>query len=279
MRVLDRPRSPFLFIALPGHCVALLACVTLLALPGAALVLILLAYVFALCACVRVLCHSAAFDFDKSDVRDVSVEEVNDKISALSGMKNMSLTSNAAAGAAANAKGGSGAAFSSSSGSSGSSSGAAPSVSGKIHLDDALIHALKALRSDSKGDAEQVQWLVASKVAGSDSLALRASGASFDVDAVKSHFESDNCNFALLRVIDQIDKSSTIKFVFVRSQPEATPALKKSAVSTKLGLYQQVFEPFSTEFFITRPEEITEAIVVDKVKSASGSKSKVVEKK
>lgn len=209
---------------------------------------------------------------------DFSVEEVNDKISALSGMKNMSLTSNAAAGAAANAKGSS--SHSSSSSSSSSGSATLPTVAHKgVALDDALTSALKAIRADSKGDAEQVQWLVAAKVAGSDSLALRAQGSSFDVEAMKSHLEGDNCNFALLRVIDQIDNSSTIKFVFVRSQPEATPALKKSAVSTKLGLYQAVFAPFSTEFFITRPDEITESSVMDKVSSASGSKSKVVEKK
>ena len=151
---------------------------------------------------------------------------------------------------------------------------------GEIQLDEGLQHALRAIRSDVKAGSgeEQVCWLVASKVAGKDALELLASGTTSSVEDLKAAFEPSNCNFALLRLIDQIDSSSTVKFVSIRWQPESTPAMKKSAVSTKLGLFQKVFHPFSTELFIADKAELTQEIVVDKVASSSGSKSKVVAK-
>jgi len=222
---------------------------------------------------IRDLFLPFAYDFDFSDASDFSPEAVQDKISGLSGTKNHSMTAAAAAGSkVAHPLGAQ---------SSPSNSGAGPSVfvaqpSGSIQVDDALRDAIRALRSD----ADPTTWLVAGRGPSADSLTLLASGSGDrPVDALKAHLPAGDVSFALLRVIDQIDRSSTVKFVYVRSQPESTPALRKSAVSTKLGLYNAVFHPFSSEFFIAQPDELTQEGVQDKVAAASGSKSNIVDKK
>jgi hypothetical protein len=108
---------------------------------------------------------------------------------------------------------------------------------------------------------------------GRDRLAVLSTGTG-GVEAAKFHFQPDNINFALVRVVDIIDKSATTKFVYVKFQPETVPAMKKSAISTKKGQYDALFSPYHVNFEISTPEEINEQIVTEKVQLTSGSKKR-----
>jgi len=95
------------------------------------------------------------------------------------------------------------------------------------------------------------------------------------VEDMTALFEPDNVNFGLLRVTEVIDKSVTTKFVYIKWQPESVPAMKKADVSTKKGKIDDLFRPFHVDFLISNKSEISTQIVMDKVSSASGSKSHV----
>lgn len=130
------------------------------------------------------------------------------------------------------------------------------------------------LQSVRSGSAD---YFLAS-VVGKDTLGVLSTGTG-GVEALKQHLEENNINFGLVRVEDIIDKSVTVKFVYIKYQPETVAAMKKSSVSTKKGLYDQLFAPYHVNFEISSAAEIDEQSLMDKVQSASGSKSKVVEKK
>lgn len=136
----------------------------------------------------------------------------------------------------------------------------------------AVLDAINDVRSDSSSTS----WMSA-KYSAKYTLSLNGSGEG-GVDALLATFEdTTTVNFGLLRVTDQIDKSTTVKFVYIKFQPESVKPMKKAEISTKKGLIDDIFTPFHVDFFISSKDEISQALVDDKVSSASGSKSHVVQ--
>jgi len=149
--------------------------------------------------------------------------------------------------------------------------GGVPTTTGGLKFTDekAFTEALKSVRSET-GPA----WLLANWAA-KDTIGLVATGNG-DVSELVDKLEEDNVNFAIVRVLDIVDnKSKTLKFAYIKWQPESVAPMKKAAIGTKKGDIDNVFQPFHVSFQTAVKSEISQASVEDKVKSASGTKSNV----
>lgn len=142
----------------------------------------------------------------------------------------------------------------------------------KVEDQEGFDAALGALRNDES----DVNYVVVS-CATRGSLKVLSSGTG-DVAAILSLFEAKEVNFALYRVTDVIDGHKTVKFVYIKWQPENVSPMKKAAITTKDNYISKIFEPNHVSFFIQETKELNEDMVMDKVGAASGSKSFVTGK-
>lgn len=133
--------------------------------------------------------------------------------------------------------------------------------------------AFRKTLADVRNDQSETNWLSVS-YAGKHTLSLLGSGTG-DVDEMLQTFEEDNVNFGLLRVIEVIDKSKTVKFVYLKWQPETVAPMKKAEISVKKGAIDDLFRPYHVDFFISTKQEINQQLVMDRVAAVSGSKSNV----
>lgn len=214
-----------------------------------------------------------SFDFDLSEANDLDLAVVMEKIGRLSGTKSQVVEDDRKI---TSPPPGSNSfpSTNKSSTSVGGGSSSAPMPSGELNITESLKDKFKQLKKDDNG----LNYLIATANQ-KDSLDLLTSGEASSIEEVLSQTESTAINFIVYKVIDIIDQSRTTKFVLIRLQPESVPALRKSNVSTKIGLYLNFFSPYHVDFFISDKNELNQKAVMDKVQSASGSKNNVVTSK
>jgi len=140
----------------------------------------------------------------------------------------------------------------------------------KFENEDDFKDAMMVVRNDRS----EITWMLAGM--GRD-LKLRVLGRGVgEVQDMLAPAEDNLVNFGLLRVTDQIDNSTTVKFVYVVYMHDDIPAMLKAKVGTLGGKIQDAFRPMHCDVWISRRDEITQAQVLDKVGAYSGSKSHVL---
>jgi len=132
--------------------------------------------------------------------------------------------------------------------------------------------ALKAVRDD-KGETN---WILGS-YQGKNSISLIGSGSG-GVTELSSRLEDDNINFGVVRVNEVIDKSKTTKFAYVYWVPESVKIMKKAEASARKGAIDAVFAPYHVDLTVQAKDELSDQHLMDAVSSASGSKSRIVQK-
>jgi len=134
----------------------------------------------------------------------------------------------------------------------------------------------KAALKNIRNDKSDINWVLTTYVKDKKGTLSYIGSGNGGVSELAPKIEDDGINFALVRVNEIVDqKSKTTKFVLIKSQPESTPPMKKAEVNVKDNSIQQLFSPFLTVFAVAKKDEVTEEAVMDKVGSASGTKSNV----
>jgi hypothetical protein len=132
--------------------------------------------------------------------------------------------------------------------------------------------ALKAVRDDK----QETNWVLGS-YQGKNAVSFIGSGSG-GVSELVTKLEDENINFGVIRVSENIDKSKTTKFVYIYWVPEAVKIMKKAEASARKGAIDAIFAPYHVDLTIQTKDELSDQIIMDKVSSASGSKSHIVQK-
>jgi len=138
--------------------------------------------------------------------------------------------------------------------------------------EEAFKNAMKLIRNDK----ENIDWLLASYIK-KDTLSLLGTGTG-GVGELSEKFEEDNVNFGIVRVTDVIDKSKTVKFAYIKWQPDGIKPMKKAEISTRKGAIDAIFAPYHVDLYVSKKEELSQEVIMNLVMSASGSKSNVIAK-
>jgi len=127
-----------------------------------------------------------------------------------------------------------------------------------------------------RNDKESQDWILVS-YAKKDTLSLIGTGSG-GVDELLTRVEDDNVNFGLVRVIDIIDKSRTVKFAYIKWQPDSVKPMKKAEIGTRKGAIDAIFAPYHVDIHVSQKKDVNQGIIMNLVMAASGSKSNVVGK-
>lgn len=105
----------------------------------------------------------------------------------------------------------------------------------------------------------------------SNEVGLLGSGSG-GVAELASHLKDDNVVYALVRKIDKIDESNTVKIAFVFWTGESVNRMLKARLGTHKGVVNSFFAPFHVDLNCTQQSEVSDDIVFDLIARASGSK-------
>ncbi len=92
---------------------------------------------------------------------------------------------------------------------------------------------------------------------------------------MKNHLDPKQVLYGLIRVTEVIDKSTTVKFVFLFWLGEEVPPMTKARVTTHKGNVEAKLAPYHTTIFANNQDEITEELITKEVCKASMSISNV----
>jgi hypothetical protein len=111
---------------------------------------------------------------------------------------------------------------------------------------------------------------------GSNEVGFLGTGAG-GVTELLTHLKDDNVVYALVRKIDKIDDSNTVKVAFVFWTGESTNRMLKARLGTHKGFVNSFFAPFHVDLNATQHNEVSDDIVFDLIRTASGSKVHVLD--
>jgi len=97
------------------------------------------------------------------------------------------------------------------------------------------------------------------------------------VSELVQNFQDDVVGFALVRKIDKIDDSETVKFAFINFIGDKVGILQKGRISVTCGGVKDFFGSFHVDFTISDRAEISDEIVINKIQETSGSGSRVLD--
>jgi len=97
------------------------------------------------------------------------------------------------------------------------------------------------------------------------------------VEELKTHLGESKTSYGLVRVLDKIDNSITVKFVLIVWVGEKVPFVKKAQVTTHKGSVSRLFGQYHNDVHANTLDEVTEQIIMSKVSDASGTAQHVKE--
>lgn len=129
--------------------------------------------------------------------------------------------------------------------------------------------AFDAAIAEVRKDSSDTHWVIA-VYASKFTLDLLGKGSG-GFDEFMGALDEEKACFGLYRTTDVYDGHTTVKFVFVKYQPQNIAPMKRGEISTMSVAIDPCFQPYHVDFFIEARAELTEEQLMAKVKAASGS--------
>jgi len=140
----------------------------------------------------------------------------------------------------------------------------------------AVEDALKELRSPETSDTD---W-VAITYDNAKTMKMRLLGkGNGGADEMRGVLENTLAVFGMVRLIDRVDNSDTVKFCRVFFLGEKVPRMLKAKISVHQAAVKELLGQSHVDYECSTPEELTSDIVFEKVTVVSGTSSRVLDQK
>jgi len=133
--------------------------------------------------------------------------------------------------------------------------------------EDSIRAAIKSVRADNN----DVNWVLVTYTAPQSKMIKLEGTGSGGLSEMISHMEDDKIMYGIFRSTEQIDASTTVKFAFIDWRGPNIHRMQRAALGTHSGAVQALFTPYHVDVMATSHDEITEDIVEQKIKNASGT--------
>jgi len=134
-----------------------------------------------------------------------------------------------------------------------------------------------AIREVRDADHSDVNWMAVTydnpKTMKMKLLGKGTGGA----DELAGIVQPDMAVYAIIRVVDRIDNSDTVKFVFVLFLGEKVPRMLRARISVHQNSVKEFLGQAHVDYSCATAAELTNEIIVSKVTITSGSSSRVID--
>jgi hypothetical protein len=88
---------------------------------------------------------------------------------------------------------------------------------------------------------------------------------------LQDQLKDDMVGYALVRMVERIDESETIKFVYIRFVGDNIPRMLRARLGTHTGEITKLFSPYHVSIDASQVSELSEEVVVKTIKNAAGT--------
>jgi len=142
--------------------------------------------------------------------------------------------------------------------------GGASSSTQAISFVDGGEEAIAAAIANVRSDEVDCDWCIASFDTSAKPPKLQLKSEGTDPNTFAENLDADTFNFGLVRLYETIDKTTAVKFCFVKSQPEVTKMMVKAKLGLLAGAVANVFGQFHGDVFY---DDVTDCKYEDFVKA------------
>jgi len=133
--------------------------------------------------------------------------------------------------------------------------------------EDEIRSAIKEVRTDT----HDANWVLVTYIDPKSKTLKLAGTGSGGLDEMKDHMRPDNVVYGLYRTTEQIDGSTTVKFCFIDWRGPNIPYMQRATLGTHSGMVQALFTPYHVDIAAGKDDEVTEDIILAKIRNASGT--------
>eukprot|EP01113_Clastostelium_recurvatum_P039131 TRINITY_DN593_c0_g1_i2.p1 TRINITY_DN593_c0_g1~~TRINITY_DN593_c0_g1_i2.p1 ORF type:complete len:535 (-),score=200.03 TRINITY_DN593_c0_g1_i2:99-1625(-) len=137
--------------------------------------------------------------------------------------------------------------------------------------------AVKAAIADVRNDSTPTDWILLSYESPKSSTLVLVGSGSGGADELSSHLQSGIVGYGLVRKVDRIDDSETVKFAFIQFIGDKVPILQKGRISVHSGDVKKIIGPAHVDIPVATPEEVSDVIVLQKIQDTSGTRTRVLD--
>lgn len=149
-----------------------------------------------------------------------------------------------------------------------------PSMSAGDNKDALLFDNEETVRGGLKSvrdDSNDINWAIVTYDAPrSKTLTLAGTGSGGVAEFIEN-LKDDQVCYGLVRLIETVDNSQTVKFCWVNWTGQNIHRMQRATLSTHKGFVTQLFSPFHVDLECEKKDEISEAIIYAKIKKAAGT--------
>lgn len=136
-----------------------------------------------------------------------------------------------------------------------------------LENEQAIRDGIRSVRLDDNA----TDWcLVTYNAPKSKTLKFHGSGSG-GLEEMKQHLKDDVIMYGLIRKMEIIDSTEAIKFCFVDWRGDNINRMQRANLGIHSGAVQQLFHPYHVDIQPTNHSEITDEIIMQKIKNASGT--------
>lgn len=141
-----------------------------------------------------------------------------------------------------------------------------------VDVDSDVLEVVASVRND----ATSLNWVLAGYRDNNPKgpICLVGSGDG-DLSELTKTLTQDMPMYGLYRVTDKVDDIITVKFVYIVWLPDKTKPMTRAKISTHKGVAEETFTPAHVTVLASDLSDLSENVVMNKVKSASGTMSHV----
>jgi hypothetical protein len=132
-------------------------------------------------------------------------------------------------------------------------------------------NAARAAFAEVRSNESAINWcLFTYSDSKKNTLELVGTGSG-GIEELKQHLDESKMFYGLLRVKDVIDQSVTVKFVFIIWCGEKVGFVQKGKMTTHKGSISSLMGQYHNDHYCSNLSEISEEIIISKVRDASGT--------
>jgi hypothetical protein len=109
----------------------------------------------------------------------------------------------------------------------------------------------------------------------SNNIVLLGKGSG-GVAELLENLKDDIVGYGLVRKIEKIDESETVKFAYIRFIGDNVPRMLRARLGTHTGVVNTFFHPYHVTLEVTQKSELSDSIVMNAITTASGTKVHVL---
>jgi len=133
-----------------------------------------------------------------------------------------------------------------------------------------LKSAIDNVRSGNK------DWVLFGYEGGNSNTVILLGTGTGGMNELVNFLSDDIVVYGLIRKVEQIDDTQATKFAFIKFQGENIPRMLRARIGTHMGEITEFFSPFHVTLDVTHKNELSDDIVLNTIKNASGTRVHVL---